>query len=94
MLIKKLWNPDVSALVTPTVNTQIEEVENKTPDVRGLIKKTDYNVKISNIEAKYFTTSEYDTFTTQIVETKAKEKRLAGNSGNIFFCKKSDINTN
>ena len=73
--------------MTPTVNTQIEEVENKTPDVRGLIKKTDYNVKISNIEAKYFTTSEYNTFTTQIVETKTKEKRLAGNSGNIFFVK-------
>lgn len=73
--------------MTPTVNTQIEEVENKTPDVRGLIKETDYNVKISNIEAKYFTTSEYNTFTTQIVETKIKEKRLAGNSGNIFFVK-------
>ena len=73
--------------MTPTVNTQVEEVENKTPDVRGLIKETDYNVKISNIEAKYFTTSEYNTFTTQIVETKIKEKRLAGNSGNIFFVK-------
>ena len=73
--------------MTPTVNTQIEEVENKKHDVRGLIKKTDYNIKISNIEAKYFTTSEYNTFTTQIVETKIKEKRLAGNSGNIFFVK-------
>ena len=52
MLIKKL--PGVRALIaTSVLNTKIGEVENKIPDVSGLVKKTDY--KILDIEKKYFT---------------------------------------
>ena len=46
-------------MTTNVLNTKIEKVENKIPDVRGLVKKTDYNAKISDIEKKYFTTSLY-----------------------------------
>ena len=41
-------------MTTAVLNTKIEEVENKTPDVSGLEKETDYNARISNIEKKYF----------------------------------------
>ena len=54
--------PDIDNLVTTTVfNTKIGEFENKTPDAVGLVKKKkrDYNPKVSAIEAKYFTTSDY-----------------------------------
>ena len=46
----------------------------KTP-VCGLIKKTDYNPKISDIEKKYFTTSDYSKFTNDILNAKMKEKK-------------------
>ena len=46
--------------MTPTVlNTIIGEVQNKISDVSGLVKKIDYNAKISDLEAKYFITSDY-----------------------------------
>ena len=36
-------------------------------------KKTDYDAKISDIEAKYFTTSDYNKFTNKILDKKIKE---------------------
>ena len=59
--------PDVIVMVATTVlNTKIGEVKNEMPDVgrnAGLVKKTDYKVKISAIEKKYFTASDYNKFT-------------------------------
>ena len=50
-----------SGLVTTTVlNTKIDEVDNKIPGVSGLVEKTYYNVKLSDIEAKYFTGPGYN----------------------------------
>ena len=50
----------IHGLVTTTVfNTKIEEVENKIQDVSGLVKKPNDNTKISNIQLKYSTTSDY-----------------------------------
>ena len=60
-------------MTTTVFNTKIGEFENKTPDAVGLVKKKkkekcsklkkkkkkDYNPKVSAIEAKYFTTSDY-----------------------------------
>ena len=49
-------------------------VENKTPNISNLIKKTDYDAKISNNEKKYFTTSDYNKFAHDILDVKIKEK--------------------
>lgn len=46
--------------------TKIGEVENKVLDVNGLVKKADYNAKISGLRKKYFTTSDYHKFTKDI----------------------------
>ena len=59
----KFWKvenkiPHVGVLVIPVVNTKFWEVENKALYVSGLVKKTDSNPKTSDIEAKYFTTSD------------------------------------
>ena len=61
---KKIGNVDrkipdsrlVSAIVP---KTRISEVENKISDVSGLVKKRDYDSKMSDIETKYVTTSDY-----------------------------------
>ena len=57
--------PSITALAT---NSALTAVENKIPDVSSLVKKTDYNIKISEIEKKitdhkhdkYITTPEFN----------------------------------
>ena len=60
----------------PVFNTKFLEFENKIPDTSGLVKKTDYDAKISDIQVKYFTISDYNKFTSKILETKSKLKRI------------------
>ena len=58
--------PSITGLVT---NSELTAVENKIPDISSLVKKTDYNTKISDIEKKiidhnhdkYITTPELNT---------------------------------
>ena len=45
-------------MTTTILNTRIGEIENKIPDVNVLVKKVNYNAKISGMEKKYFITSE------------------------------------
>ena len=37
-------------MTTTILNTKLEQAENKISDVNGLVKKTDYNAKISGNE--------------------------------------------
>ena len=71
---------DVSSLATTAVpNTKIDEVVNKIP-VSKLIKKVDYNPKKTDIEEKYFTTSDNNKFMNDIRNTKIKQKKLVSES--------------
>ena len=76
MLIKnKNKIPLASCLVTTTIlHTKIGEAENKIPDVTGLVKKTDYDAKISGIEGKHFSTVYYIKFTSDILDAKIKQQ--------------------
>ena len=70
-----------SDLVTTTVlNTKIGEVGRKIPNVSGIFRRTDYNAKISNIKKKYFMTSDYNKYISEILDAKIKEKGLVDNS--------------
>ena len=51
----------------------------------------DYNTKISDTEAKYFTTSDYNKFTRKILETKIKEKRLVDKTDISDFTDNSEL---
>ena len=54
-MIKKFYKKrrNVSDLVTNSVHdTKTAEIKNKIPDLRDLIKKTNYNAKISGFEEK------------------------------------------
>ena len=49
----------------------IKEVDNKIPDFSGLIKKTNYDSEILEMEGKYFW---YNKFTSETLDAKIKKK--------------------
>ena len=54
--------------MTATVfNTKTKEVDKKIPELNGFVKKTNYVAKILEIQRKYFTTSDYNKFTSNIL---------------------------
>ena len=63
--------PSISRLAT---NSALTAVENEIPDVSSLVKKTDYHIKISDIEKKiidrnhhkYITTPEFNTIAADV----------------------------
>ena len=79
-------------MTTAVLNTKISEVENKIPDVNGLVKKRYYNRKTLGTDAKYFTTSNYNKFTSEMIETKI-EKGLVDKYNILNLVKNSDLNT-
>ena len=69
--------PSITNLATTTALTA---VENKIPNVSDLVKKTDYDAEIKDIKNKYFTTSDYNKFTNNILDAKTA-KKLVNESG-------------
>ena len=97
MLIKTFWisELEVSGLVTTTIlNTKISEIENKIPNISDLTKKEDQHGEISDIEGKYFTTSDYNKFTSETLDTKIKQKELVNKSDISNLVKDSDLTQN
>ena len=81
--------PRITGLATTSA---LNTVENKIPIVSDLIKKTEYDATISDIKTKYFTTSDYNKFTSKILNTKIKEKGLVNKSTLSFLVKNSGLN--
>ena len=52
-------------------------------NISTLVKKVDYDSKISDIEKKYFTTSDYDNFTNERLNAKKKLVNKYDKSGII-----------
>ena len=58
-------------------STAVNDVKNKIPNNSDLVKKkANYDAKISDIETKYFTTSSYNKFLTEILNKKIKENMM------------------
>ena len=55
---------------------RVNKVENKIPNVNNIVKKTDFDVKILDIQSNYFVTSNYNKLTNEIVKARKKEKDL------------------
>ena len=51
---------------------EIIEVNKKIPKLNGLVDKTDYDTKISEIEGKYFATTEHNKIASDILDAKIK----------------------
>ena len=106
--------PDISGLATKTVLTRVENkipsitnsatktaltiVENKTPSISGLVKKTDYNTKITDIENilnnhthdKYVATSEFNALTADVFNARLAQANLITKTD--FDAKLSSLN--
>ena len=69
----------------------IKEVDNKIPDFSGLIKKTNYDSEILEMEGKYFW---YNKFTSETLDAKIKKKKIElVNQSDIYnLIKRCDVN--
>ena len=87
-MIKKI--PNTSGLMTTAIyNTKIGEVDNKIPDVRGLVKKKiDCKDRKSDTDGNYFTTPDYKQFIKKILHARIKEKWLLEKSNISNLVKK------
>ena len=89
--------PDTSNLAT---NAALTTVENKIPDVSSLVKKTDYNKKITEIENKltdhnhdkYITTPEFNTLAVDVFNARLAQANLITKTD--FDAKLSSLNKN
>ena len=65
---------EIPSNINLATTTALTAVENKIPNVSDLIKKADYDAKISEMENKYFTTSDYNKFTSNTFDAKVTQK--------------------
>ena len=65
----------IPSIINLTTSAGLTTVQNKIPNVSDLVKKADYDAKISEMENKYFTTYDYNKFTNNILfDTKITQK--------------------
>ena len=100
-------NPSISAKINefkgeiPNITTTaVTTVENKIPNVSNLVKKTDYNTKISKIENKiatdhnhdkYITAQEFNKVTSESFTVRLKQANLASKNDIANFVNKTDF---
>ena len=63
----------IPSITNLALTAALTTVENKIPNVSDLVKKTDYDAKISEIENKYFA-SDYDKFTSNTLDARITQK--------------------
>ena len=69
----------------------LNAVENKIPDVGNLVKKTDYDTKLLDIESKSFTLAAYNKFTSQTLDAKTNQKGLLDKCAIAEFINNADL---
>ena len=66
-------------------DTDESELENKIPDTSGLVKKTDYNIKITDIESKISDVSNWVNKTDYITKVAEIENKLNNYNHNKYI---------
>ena len=61
--------PSITGLATTAA---VSDVKNKIPKVNDLVKKTDYDAKIKDIEDIYFTKSDYNKWKNKKISNKSR----------------------
>ena len=74
------------------INTKISKVKCKIPVASDLVRKTNYENKILEMERNYFTTSNYNKFTSDKLHARIKQKELVNRSDISNLVKKFDLN--
>ena len=90
---KKTGDVERKCLILHVVIRKISGIETKVLDISGFVKKTDYDAKISGTEKEYFTTADYNRFTSEPLDAKIKEKEIVNKSDISNLVKNSDLNT-
>ena len=74
---------NVPNITNLAVHDALTTVENKMPSVSDPVRKADHDAKISEMEDKYkyFTTSDYNKFISNILDTKITQIKLVSESG-------------
>ena len=81
-------------MIATHLNGKFGEKQNEIPVVSGLVKKKiDYDVKISDIEKRYFTIYDYNQCTSEVIDAKIKENGLVDKCKHSNILKSSDLNT-
>ena len=88
--------PDITNLTT---TTSLTAAENELPSVSNLVKQTEYNTTLDEIEKKitdhnqdkYITTPEFNGLTSGNFTTRLRQSNLAGKSDIDNFVKKTDF---
>ena len=62
--------PNITALATTSA---LNVVKNELHNILDLVKKASFDTKISDIESKYFATSDYNKLTNDILDARIKE---------------------
>ena len=95
MKLKKI--PSITNLATTTALTAIE---NKIPNVSNLVKKTDYNTKVSEVDNKVntdhdhdkcITSQKFNKITSEKFTARLKQANLASKNYIANFVKKTDF---
>ena len=85
-LLKKTGNAKITEIegkipsITGSAKTTVLNTVENIILVGDLVNKTNYDAKISDTEAKYFTTSDYNKFMNEMLDKKIKEKKLVDKS--------------
>ena len=90
MLIKNTICQWISDCSKCQLILNISEAEIKLLNVSSLVKKLDFDAKISDIEGKYFTTSDYNKLTGGTLDSKIKQKELVNKFDIFNLLKDSD----
>ena len=66
------FKKEIPSITNLSTTVALTAVGNEIPNVSDLVKKADYDTKISEMQNKYFTTSDYKKFASNTVDTKIK----------------------
>ena len=75
-MLKNEVKKEIPSITNLPTTAALTAVENKIPNVSDLVKKLNYDEKASEIQKKYFTTSDYNKFTSSNLEAKIRQKNV------------------
>ena len=75
LMLKNEVKNEIPSILNLATTAALTTVGNKIPNVSDLAKKLDYDAKRSEMESNYFTTSNYNKFTSNTLDAKITKKR-------------------
>ena len=71
MLLLNEVEDEIPSIINLATTAALTTIENKIPNASDLVKKADYDAEIKDIKSKYFTTSDYNKLTNNMLDEKS-----------------------